>query len=130
VRAFDQTLSGLESRTHNSEEPYRYLYFNHMNLALKDSLRSGRGTTISPEVSAILVDMHETFKGGAGRTTGGLGVAGEEESTPSRADGDVQGGGVEERAGEGGQRKKKLGLSKATEICIKTVRFTSARCHA
>ena len=90
-------------------------------------MRSGRGATISPEVSAILVDMHETFTGGAGRTTGGVGVAGEEESMPSHADGDAQGGeeGGEVRIGEGGQRKKKLGLSKATEICIKTVRFAS-----
>eukprot|EP00281_Chroomonas_sp_CCMP1168_P000098 CAMPEP_0206272452 /NCGR_PEP_ID=MMETSP0047_2-20121206/34015_1 /ASSEMBLY_ACC=CAM_ASM_000192 /TAXON_ID=195065 /ORGANISM="Chroomonas mesostigmatica_cf, Strain CCMP1168" /LENGTH=417 /DNA_ID=CAMNT_0053701373 /DNA_START=16 /DNA_END=1266 /DNA_ORIENTATION=- len=63
VHAFEQTLSNLDSRVHQNDEPYRYLYFNHMNLALKDSL-SGKGTTISPEIQAILLEMHATLTGG------------------------------------------------------------------
>ena len=42
IKGLDKTLVSLEARTQlRQDEPYRYLYFNHMNLALKDSLRTG-----------------------------------------------------------------------------------------
>lgn len=41
IKSLDKTLVSLEARTQlREDEPYRYLYFNHMNLALKDSLAS------------------------------------------------------------------------------------------
>ncbi|KAL6054761.1 vacuolar fusion protein ccz1, variant 2 [Balamuthia mandrillaris] len=42
-------------------DEYRYIYFNHMNLALKTSLRN-KGAEISREHMKILNDMHADFE--------------------------------------------------------------------
>jgi hypothetical protein len=39
---------------------YRYIYFNHMNLALKTTLATSRNV-LTKEVLGILTDMHEDF---------------------------------------------------------------------
>lgn len=54
-----------------AEEPYRFLYFNHMNLALKTSLSSsapsgggksgGGGTVLTMETIRIIRDLHRDF---------------------------------------------------------------------
>jgi hypothetical protein len=48
------TLGGSSGQAH------RYIYFNHMNLALKTSLRS-RGRTISASLMRAICDMHADF---------------------------------------------------------------------
>ena len=40
------------------EEPWRYLYFNEMNLALKTSIKTKKATEIGPEVMSVLNEMH------------------------------------------------------------------------
>jgi len=44
----------------SSSQPHRYIYFNHMNLALKTSLRT-RGSTLSPAIMRAMCDMHADF---------------------------------------------------------------------
>jgi hypothetical protein len=44
----------------SSLQPHRYIYFNHMNLALKTSLRA-RGRTFTPQVMRAMCDMHADF---------------------------------------------------------------------
>ena len=44
----------------SNESIYRYIYFNHMNLALKTTLGNSR-QALTKEILAILTDMHEDF---------------------------------------------------------------------
>ena len=51
------------------EEQYRFIYFNHINLALKTSLKTatakrtgGNAVTISRETMSIISDLHEDLK--------------------------------------------------------------------
>ena len=43
------------------DEEYRYLYFNHINLALKTSVKD-RSVTISRDTMNILNTMHTDFE--------------------------------------------------------------------
>lgn len=67
IKKYERTLATLESRAHmGADEPYRYLYFNGMNLALKDTLKLGggsKGAALSSETQALLLDMHAAFAG-------------------------------------------------------------------
>mmetsp|Transcript_7492 Transcript_7492/g.31726 ORF Transcript_7492/g.31726 Transcript_7492/m.31726 type:complete len:450 (+) Transcript_7492:94-1443(+) len=47
------------SRKAVSEEPYRYMYFNHMNLAIKSTIT--KATAITPAVMKVLLQMREDF---------------------------------------------------------------------
>ena len=44
----------------NSSQPHRFIYFNHMNLALKTSLR-GRGRTLSRNLMHAISELHRDF---------------------------------------------------------------------
>ncbi len=44
-----------------SEEAYRYLYFNHMNLALKTSFTK-KANTIPKDVLKVLSEIHYDFE--------------------------------------------------------------------
>lgn len=44
-----------------SEESFRFLYFNHMNLALKASL-STKGNPLTTEVIKVLRSIHADFQ--------------------------------------------------------------------
>ena len=43
-----------------SEEPYRYMYFNHMNLAIKSTIT--KATAITPAVMKVLLQMRQDFE--------------------------------------------------------------------
>ena len=49
-------LSGSGS----SAQPHRFIYFNHMNLALKTSLR-GRGRSLSRNLMRAICELHQDF---------------------------------------------------------------------
>ncbi|KAK3738728.1 hypothetical protein QZH41_018103 [Actinostola sp. cb2023] len=48
----------------NSEQQYRYIYFNHMNLAQKSSIhnRKSSGSGIAPEIMRLMADISADFK--------------------------------------------------------------------
>jgi len=49
------------SKKQSYDDHYRYIYFNHMNLALKTSLKQ-KGATLSKETMQILLEMHQDFE--------------------------------------------------------------------
>ena len=141
VQGFDRTLASLETRTQLTEdEPYRYLYFNHMNLALKDSLRTGaKGAQLplNPQIQALLLEMHEAFSADSGDSCAParLGPAhlppahvvsprkGSHDSTSGDAtDADVQGE-IQDGKGRGGQEageKADAAQMVPVEVAVKT----------
>jgi len=48
-------------RKHGMEEQYRYIYFNHMNLAMKTSLKQ-RGADLTKETLRLLNEIHTDFE--------------------------------------------------------------------
>eukprot|EP00295_Goniomonas_pacifica_P048357 CAMPEP_0175911756 /NCGR_PEP_ID=MMETSP0108-20121206/8363_1 /TAXON_ID=195067 ORGANISM="Goniomonas pacifica, Strain CCMP1869" /NCGR_SAMPLE_ID=MMETSP0108 /ASSEMBLY_ACC=CAM_ASM_000204 /LENGTH=459 /DNA_ID=CAMNT_0017234023 /DNA_START=8 /DNA_END=1387 /DNA_ORIENTATION=- len=63
VRALEKSVAEQDGRMSAVEEPYRYLYFNHMNLALKNTVRSRSGTPVSREALVLLSEIHDEFSG-------------------------------------------------------------------
>jgi len=49
------------SRKQGVDDEYRYIYFNHMNLALKTSLKH-KGQDLTPDIMRILNEMHSDFE--------------------------------------------------------------------
>jgi len=49
------------SKKHNFEDQYRYVYFNHMNFALKTSIKE-KGTVIPRDTMKMLNDIHTDFE--------------------------------------------------------------------
>jgi hypothetical protein len=43
---------------HSVRDEFRYIYFNHMNLAMKSSMRR---TQLPPETLALVASIHEDF---------------------------------------------------------------------
>jgi hypothetical protein len=58
---FPSGANSASSGTNSSEESYRFLYFNHMNLALKTSLHSARSSPLTMEIIKIIREMHQDF---------------------------------------------------------------------
>jgi len=58
---FAPTLEDLYNRRQGFEEEYRYIYFNHINLALKTSLKE-KGAMISRDTMGILNTIHSDFE--------------------------------------------------------------------
>jgi hypothetical protein len=54
-------MFNISSFTYSYAEEYRYIYFNHMNLALKTSIKR-KGLMISRDNMKILNDMHIDFE--------------------------------------------------------------------
>ena len=141
MQGFDKTLTSLETRTQLAEdEPYRYLYFNHMNLALKDSLRTGaKGAQqpLNPQIQALLLEMHEAFSADSGHSCAPTRLRpahlppahvvsprkGSHDSTSGDAtDADVQGE-IQDGKGRGGQEageKADAAQMVPLEIAVKT----------
>lgn len=67
-RVFDSQVKSIapaisdnyDARKAMSEEPYRYMYFNHMNLAIKSTIT--KATAITPAVMKVLLQMREDFE--------------------------------------------------------------------
>eukprot|EP01118_Nematostelium_gracile_P018295 TRINITY_DN8091_c0_g1_i1.p1 TRINITY_DN8091_c0_g1~~TRINITY_DN8091_c0_g1_i1.p1 ORF type:complete len:444 (-),score=113.32 TRINITY_DN8091_c0_g1_i1:1241-2572(-) len=54
-------LNDHYQKKQNAEESYRYIYFNHMNCALKTPLKE-KGSTIPRETMKMLNDIHADFE--------------------------------------------------------------------
>jgi Flp pilus assembly secretin CpaC len=54
--------------THRGEDIYRFIYFNHMNLALKTSLKQ-KGAAITNDTMVVLNQMHYDFERSAENIT-------------------------------------------------------------
>jgi len=54
-------LADLYSRKHGNEDQYRYVYFNHMNLAMKTSLKQ-KGSDLPRETMKMLNEIHTDFE--------------------------------------------------------------------
>jgi len=54
-------LSEHYTRKHGNEDQYRYIYFNHMNLAMKTSLRQ-KGADLPRETTKMLNEIHSDFE--------------------------------------------------------------------
>eukprot|EP01137_Pigoraptor_chileana_P021628 Opistho-2@85591 len=53
----------VQRKNVTTEPQYRYVYFNHMNLALKTSAMTGRARALmAPEVMRTITDMHADFE--------------------------------------------------------------------
>jgi len=48
-------------RKHGNEDQYRYVYFNHMNLAMKTSLKQ-KGSDLPRETMKMLNEIHADFE--------------------------------------------------------------------
>jgi hypothetical protein len=60
-----QQITQLQKAKPTVEDTYRYIYFNHMNLALKTTLK-GKALELSKDMMAALNQMHQDFEQGAG----------------------------------------------------------------
>ncbi len=57
AKAMHAVLSDQQLRSAAHEEPYRYVYFNHMNCALKSSLKPKGAAALPRDMQSALVDV-------------------------------------------------------------------------
>ncbi|KJE98104.1 hypothetical protein, variant [Capsaspora owczarzaki ATCC 30864] len=62
VRGLSETISEHLAKRSAVESHYRYIYYNHMNLALKSTMHNKRQLTVPPDVLRILSDMRSHFE--------------------------------------------------------------------
>jgi hypothetical protein len=111
----DQTVRlNLSGNGPAAEEPFRFLYFNHMNLALKTSLSSSApsskgapppGSLLTLETIKLIREMHKDFNTAAFRSQS-LAASPEFERGPAQTRGAHEAHAIREEG--------------STEVCVKT----------